>query len=295
MTPCRFFAVLMLLAPLPGHVLAKDKVAPPPPHEATPPAPLAVSEYLRTYGDGRTFKAPTHEGIYTSWSKLQKQYLEILRRQVLNQDVWHQMQSSAHFDNCDFDGSMRYIRELMANVELAANRATASQAKNDSKSSEKDIKEAYRQIGRLLHGVQDFYAHTNYVEMLVQQVDSGQLNASDLTYKTVALWEAGGERTLEDLQESGLVSGVVWWGFPQRCQPGTPTHGTMAKDGNAGRGAQRVQALDNQTLHELALALAVRASLRFIEYAWETWPVLQLGKPRDAFPLDVLVDRRKLD
>jgi hypothetical protein len=277
-----------------GQELATAALQPPqPPQEIQSGGLSSEAVNLRTYSTGAPFDPATHKGIYTDWPDLQQKYLQVLRNQVLNQDVWHQAESKAHFDNCDFRGSTKYIRELKSEVDAWARLATASRSRNDLESADREITEAYRSIGKLLHGVQDFYAHSNYVEMLVDQVRRDELSAGSLPSKTILVWDEGGEKDLDDLQKLGLVSGVVWWGFPKQCAPGTLTHGALAKDGNKGKGAEQVAELANQSLHKLALDLAAKASVQFIEFAWETWPVLALGKPRDSFPLEIFVDRRK--
>ena len=60
--------------------------------------------------------------------------------------------SFAHFDNCDFASSLRYIEEQHTLI------------------AETDDPHAMRRaLGRLTHTAQDFYAHSNYVDLWLNQ------------------------------------------------------------------------------------------------------------------------------
>jgi hypothetical protein len=61
-----------------------------------------------------------------------------------------------HFDNCLFTEGLAYIE---------ACRARAAQARNPEA--------AWDEFGRLLHTAQDFYSHSNYVALWMQQFEPG--------------------------------------------------------------------------------------------------------------------------
>ena len=56
-----------------------------------------------------------------------------------------------HFDNNDFDGSRAYIEEQRSLIKPALDQGKALPA--------------WKAFGRLIHTAQDFYAHTNYVDL----------------------------------------------------------------------------------------------------------------------------------
>ncbi len=103
-----------------------------------------------------------------------------------------------HFDSNAFDTSYAYINEQQQMVW-------------NTLKSRAEIKFAWEAFGRLTHTVQDFYAHSNYVQLWVEQHPSGdyppppQVNALDP----------------EILQHSDLHSGNVyfwdWLAFVPGC------------------------------------------------------------------------------
>ena len=84
-------------------------------------------------------------------------------------------------------------------------------------------RQAFFALGQALHGVQDFYAHTNYVELQAPKV------TRVTNIEVVAPWQAAGRARIEQLRKDGLYSGHVFWGFPQKCPSGTPSHHDLAK------------------------------------------------------------------
>ena len=70
-----------------------------------------------------------------------------------------------HFDNNAFDKSHAYVEEQRAQVV--------------SSLMAKDVSGAWSAFGRLTHTAQDFYAHSNYID-LWRSRQSGQLNPTDV-------------------------------------------------------------------------------------------------------------------
>lgn len=66
-----------------------------------------------------------------------------------------QHQQPCHFDNETFEKGSAFIRDQFAKAADALSLCQASQAR--------------RQLGMALHTVQDFYAHTNFVEINLQR------------------------------------------------------------------------------------------------------------------------------
>lgn len=80
---------------------------------------------------------------------LKAEALKTVTRANLLHDI-HVLTSEYHFDNCRFKAGIRYIE---AQYSLAV-----SQANRDSR-------KALKAFGRVIHTVQDFYAHSNWIEL----------------------------------------------------------------------------------------------------------------------------------
>jgi hypothetical protein len=216
-------------------------------------------------------------------------YIGELRKALYMQDGAHQFESKAHFDNCDFDSSMAYIKTLLAEVGAKVDLAKAAAEKNDNASKEKRVKEAFFALGQALHGTQDFYAHTNYVEMHV----GAAKKVKDL--KVVPVWTSAGVEQVNALVKTGLKSGYVFWGFPQKCPSDSPSHGKLAKDSETTvSGKVRIAHLQNTSQFTLAQALAQRASIDLVSHAFNQWPLLkEMNGENVAF--EVLLENRNLE
>ena len=141
-----------------------------------------------------------------------------------------QSQSCVHFDNCDFPGAIAHIAAEWAIIESVGDRYADA---------------ALAAFGALLHTTQDFYAHSNWIE-LHQDV------------APVPVWD----QTLATLP-AGIVSGTWWIGSPKLCGPGAPTHSELNKDSpTSTEGSKIVQAGPNQgkSLFDLAYATALAAT-----------------------------------
>ncbi len=71
-----------------------------------------------------------------------------LRQDILPAQFGH---DEFHFDNNDFEGSRAYIEEQRARIKPALEQG--------------QVLSAWQAFGRLTHTAQDFYAHTNYVDL----------------------------------------------------------------------------------------------------------------------------------
>lgn len=147
-----------------------------------------------------------------------------------------QSQSAIHFDNCAFPEGITKIRRDRLGVLGCGDRFSVS---------------ALRGLGRALHTIQDFYAHSSWIE-LHQHLSP------------VPVWDVH-RRSLPE----GIRSGTWEDGAPKRCAWPSETHDEMSKDtAQSARGMVRVESGPNQgrTLFELARDTAVRATLA--EVAW---------------------------
>ncbi len=215
-------------------------------------------------------------------------YVGELRRALYLQDSLHQFQSKAHFDNCDFDSAIEYIDSLKAEADTHVSTAQAAKANGDKVGTETAVRKAFFALGQALHGVQDFYAHSNYVEMH----KAGVKKTTDL--EVVAPWRKEGKEKIASLRQQGLVSGYVFWGFPQLCKPGSMSHADLAKDSESTpSGKVRIPHLDNISQYRIAVFLAREASLQLMQDAYKRWPLLkEVNGPNVV--IDVLIDRRGL-
>ena len=258
---------------------------PPKPSEDVPK--LSIVKPTVVCGDcDQPFDTASHKKVLDGL--LSNKYVGELRKALYLQDTYHQFKSKVHFDNCDFDDSINYINELLSEVNDHVAAAMAKQEQGNKAATEGAILKAFFTLGQALHGVQDFYAHTNYVEMSVEQAKK----STDIDI--VLPWKQSGKDRIQELIGKGLVSGYVFWGFPQKCQGSTLSHAEMAKDNaTTPSGAVKLPHLKNQNRYQIAIQLARRASQELIDDAFRRWPLLkEVNGEYVAF--EVLVDRRGL-
>lgn len=176
------------------------------------------------------------DGHKSLTTKAAAQVKGLARQQVAviaeaNSDAdYDQVRSAIHFDNCAFpDGCERiakYRRRFLEQVD---------------RFSETSL----RALGNILHTVQDFYAHSSWVDM--QQELS-----------PIPIWDFN----MSSLP-STVVSGTWDAGFPKRCKKGAPMHDDIAKDDvDSPRGKLVVATGPNKgkTLLELTYDAALRAT-----------------------------------
>lgn len=99
--PTQFSAFVALIAMSAGFALAEDK--PPPPDVRVPDLVGSKAIPLSLDRDA-PFDTETHEKILKDL--VTNTYVAQLRKALFVQDKVHQFESKAHFDNCDFDGSV---------------------------------------------------------------------------------------------------------------------------------------------------------------------------------------------
>lgn len=259
--------------------------AKPPPPPASIPKMTSANTVI-VCADCAPFDTATHkvtlEGLASS------PYIGELRKALYTQDTYHQFESKAHFDNCDFEGANAYITQLLVEVGKHVDRAAAAKAAKDDDGAQKAILDAFFALGQALHGTQDFYAHTNYVELQVAKA----VKVTDIPI--IQPWEESGRIKIAELRTTGLVSGFVFWGLPQKCPTGALSHADLAKDSaDTKSGRVVVPHLQNLNQYRIAVYLAREASLKLVEYAFKKWPLLkEFNGENVAF--GVLTDRRGL-
>ncbi len=275
----------MLVAPCGAQGQPTVPQKPPPPPTDIPD--LRTVKPLVVCGNcDQPFDSRTHNQVLDEL--ISNKYIGELRKALYWQDTYHQFESKAHFDNCDFENGTAYIDSLLVEVDGHVTAAMAAQGKDDYEAVEALMLKAFFALGQALHGVQDFYAHTNYVELSVGQAKK----STEIVI--VAPWKKSGKDRIKDLTSKGLVSGYVFWGFPQKCPKDIPAHADMAKDKESTpSGAVKVPHLENRSRYQIAVQLAREASTALIDDAFRRWPLLKNANG-DHVAFEVLVDRRGL-
>ena len=92
---------------------------------------------------------------------------DVLSRAAVWQDVRHAASSAAHFDNCAFDDGLAYIAALEREAGDLLRAATARRTASGGM-GEAALRQAHAAVfllGQALHAVQDFYSHSNFLEL----------------------------------------------------------------------------------------------------------------------------------
>ena len=169
-----------------------------------------------------------------------------------------QAASKAHFDNCDFESALAYLKELVGAAEKSAN--------------DKRAEDAISNLGRAMHALQDFYAHSNYVEIMAGVHERFE------DVPIVELWQPSAANKLKWLRENkGLVSGYVSWGIPKLCAAESPTHGDLAKDSSSTKSGQLAmpRGWGGRNGFQAARDLARKETLTFLRVTLARWPELR--------------------
>lgn len=198
-------------------------------------------------GTGPSFATEIHVDIVMNTPEA-KACSEVLARAQWRQDILLALSPSAHYDNCQFDATTTYLQDQ---IEVAIVAGT-----NNNRD------DALSALGRALHAIQDFYAHTNYVELAVGRFT----NVSEIP--VLPVWTVPGKTELQRLVASGLVSGYVWWEPQNICKSPVKTHDLLNKDAPTSASGQVIVSGWNQSQHQVARDLARRATLEFLRDAF---------------------------
>lgn len=156
-------------------------------------------------------------------------------------DFYYPLLSVYHFDNCHFQGGVDYLAEVWNEIRTINDRF-------DSDSLE--------YFGELLHTVQDFYAHSNWVEYWI---------AKDPNLATIPTWNF----QMSSLP-SPIISGYVWYNSPKKCPSNVPSHGDLNKDDkNSPQGMKVVTGGPHagKSYFQLAYDVALRSTKeQFVRY-----------------------------
>jgi hypothetical protein len=187
------------------------------------------------------FTPDRHESITQKANEdlrlLNDNQLEFVIHANKSQD-FYQTESQFHFDNCAFQDGVDFIARQWTLIQ---------------NSGDKYGDVALAAFGRLLHTVQDFYSHSNWIELHDNEA-------------IIPVWDMN----LQNLPPD-IVSGTWVIGAPKRCRSGTPTHGQLNKDSDSKtkspQGCKPVTSGPNQgkILFQLAFDTAVAATCKQFE------------------------------
>lgn len=122
---------------------------------------------------------PNHEAITASGlSFLRPEILTALKVANVSTDVEFFLVNANHFDDCNFSGGSAVV---------ADSQAEAVEALDPSAISPESELAAIRAFARSLHALQDFYAHTNWIELGGDQLVDSSVNPFPLLapYSTI--------------------------------------------------------------------------------------------------------------
>jgi hypothetical protein len=176
--------------------------------------------------------------------KLPKVCADELAGAQWRQDILGAFDPDLHFDNCRFKQSLSYLQGRIAE-------ATKAAAKN-----QRD--DALWELGRALHGIQDFYSHTNFVELMAKTHDKLE------DVKPLALWAPDAGKRLDALIAEGLTSGKVWWEPNDECPDDGFSHGDMAKDSDTTVRGKKVIEKWKMTHYRAARKLALLTTQEYL-------------------------------
>ncbi|HQR05881.1 MAG TPA: hypothetical protein PLN21_03610 [Gemmatales bacterium] len=196
-------------------------------HEHVAPAAVFEADFTLGNHDDITHEVGEH---YVACGALGRLGLWWIIQSNLDMDVW-QGSNEVHFDNCHFREGIQQIQDKWDIINRIGNSSSLS---------------ARTSFGHLLHTVQDFYAHSTWVE-IHQQNGVYPIPVWDGTYNSLP---------------TGIISGTWRWG-KHLCPSGTPDHEYINKDSaDSIRGKQKVAGGPNngKTYFELAYEVARRAT-----------------------------------
>jgi hypothetical protein len=200
--------------------------------------------------------------------KFFKDCMKILKCAQWYQDIFYFFKAKAHFDNCCFAEGINHINRRLETIEKEFRKI---QIVADRRKRARIFRKMLFNAGRIAHSIQDFYAHSNYVELMQETY----LNAREVP--PVELWTPAGQKRILNLSGGRLISGKTFYTFPRRCPPGAVSHKKLSKDSAryiAGKKATRwinSEKPQNYNGFEAAALLAEQETYHFLRYFFERY------------------------
>jgi hypothetical protein len=153
--------------------------------------------------EGHPFELGDHRQMARDLSGDSAVCSEWLMAAQWRQDIIRQNMNEAHFDNCAFEAGAAYVASQLKEATRYA--SELSRSKTAAAHSDQ-LADGLLAMGRALHAIQDFYAHSNFVEL----ADAGE--PADRSLAAVArppVWTDAGAATILALAKSQrLYSGL---------------------------------------------------------------------------------------
>jgi hypothetical protein len=257
--------------------------------------------------DSRQFTIPGHKTVQADlWETTSHgvDCSDALNGGLYEQDIGEFYKAEAHFDNCAIEESLAYFQKLKTSADgLMLLARDIYRQDHDKTRLLSNVKNAVREYGRALHIVQDFYAHTNYIDLMAAEhvaddspilVALRQSSAGFSDKLALQIWAADDAKFVRAMQnKAGLVSGTVFYETPRlnRCPLGSRTHKQLAKDvADKGNGASATRWTGITHFHA-ATTLAKKSTRDFILGIAGLWPELEGACGRYIRPLQINDER----
>ena len=210
--------------------------------------------------------------LQINWDEqTRKSWKKLLNKAHWHQDIFHFFGSRHHFDNCCFEDGINQINNLQKDNDADYAKLTQIQKEKDRKRLKEKI--IFR-MGRILHSAQDFFSHSNYVEIMQNEFEEiEEVPAVEF------LSETGQKRILE-LSKNGLFSERFFISFPHKCDKNKMGKQSFNKDGpkhEAGKKLTRWQNQKNNNLFtsfEAAMFFADKSTYLIFYKIFSGYPLL---------------------
>lgn len=202
-------------------ISALSAVQAPAASETSAAFPLSIHQKIR---DRALARALAELDIEIS-SETLRSWRKRLNRSNFYQDIFRFFWARYHFDNCNFSQGIKQVQKFQREIERDYEKLrTAPTRKHRDKYRGRII----FKTGRIIHALQDFYSHSNFVELNITRFDS----IDDVPL--VDLWSREGQEQFLDMANDGLESHYFLFSFPKKCTKRPKAH--LSKDPGRSRG-----------------------------------------------------------
>ena len=218
------------------------------------------SEPLRQF---ETFNVSEHQSIVDYLQKsfnLDEHFADLLRDEQATVDMVEVTDAATHMDNCQFQNGQANILDKIAKID--AQMAGIQNTDNIA-----------TYMGEILHSIQDFYSHSNYVDMYANNPLYNQAPSGLYSIPSVRFWD--NQVNMQTYIDAGLISGYVFY-EPKNSCGAVPDHSELAKDNTSGsfpNGSVIIPGWQ-MTKNMAAMTLAALDSAEFLNWAFNRWPTL---------------------
>lgn len=197
-------------------------------------------------------------------------------KKLLNKALWYQdlfrfFSSKHHFDNCCFKESLEQISKHQKENETDY---LVLQNTKVEKERNRRIEKIIFRIGRILHSAQDFFSHSNFVELMQNKyIEIEEVPIVDF-------WSETGKEMILDLSKKGLVSEKFLLSFPHKCPKNSLSHQEICKDNSKKQAGRRQttwlnkKSLIKYTGFEAAMIFADKSTYKILYTLFSTYPLL---------------------